>query len=160
MSARPLSKRERLEATKVFQATIPLDKIALTGSLGAGNRPFTTPNPWPWDWQSWDIHFGTEQHWQRLIGKYGVNYYWETLIHELTHVWQGHNSAFALGYIFNSLWHQAVESDAYKYAPGKTWNDYNVEQQAHLVEDWYAKGLQESDPRFPYIRDNIWRRKT
>ena len=159
MSARPLSKRERLEATKVFQNTIPHDKVALTGSLGIGDRPFTSPNPWPWDWEAWDINFGTDQYWQRKMAKYGVIYYWQTLIHELTHVWQGHNSIFPIGYVFNSIWHQIVDSDAYKYSPGQAWGDYNVEQQAHLVEDWYANGCRRDDPRFPYIRDYVWQRR-
>ena len=48
---------------------------------------------------------GTLSHWivikDTKIKNYGVKYYWETLIHELTHVWQGHNSAFPVGYIFS-----------------------------------------------------------
>lgn len=158
MSARRLSPGERQQAVRVFEHTIPYDKIALTGTSGIGDRPFTTPNPWPWDWEAWDINFGTQELWDRNIRNFGVKYYWETLIHELTHVWQGHNSAFAAGYIFNSLWHQAVDADAYAYTPGQPWGDYNVEQQAHLVEDWYAGGCLQSDVRFPYIRDHIRKR--
>ena len=159
MSARRLSAREVAEATKVFHNTVPYAKTALTGTSGLHDRPFTVPNPWPWDWEDWDINFGSDELWNRLIATYGVMYYWQTLIHELTHVWQGHNSTVAVGYIFNSLWHQAVDSDAYAYTLDLDWDDYNVEQQAHLVEDWYAKGCKEDDPRFKYIRDHIWTRQ-
>jgi len=155
MSARRLSDPERRQAFRVFGSTIPYDKVALTGTSGIDDRPFTTPNPWPWDWEAWDINFGSQEVWDAKIKKYGVKYYWETLIHELTHVWQGHNSDFAASYIFNSLWHQAVDKDAYAYTVGQAWGDYNVEQQAHLVEEWYALGCKESDGRFPYIRDYI-----
>jgi hypothetical protein len=44
--------------------------------------------------------------------------------------------------------------DAYEYSPGHPWASYNVEQQAHLVEDWYNStigNLSQSDIRFPYI---------
>lgn len=159
MSARKLSPEERRQAIRVFENTIPYDKVALTGTSGVADRPFTTPNPWPWDWEAWDINFGTKEIWDKKIAKFGVKYYWETLIHELAHVWQGHNSAFAAGYIFNSLWHQAVDKDAYAYTPGKPWGDYNVEQQAHLVEDWYSRGCLQTDVLFPYIRDHIRKRK-
>jgi hypothetical protein len=158
MSTRRLSGPERHQAARVFADTIPYDKIALTGTSGVNDRPYTTPNGFPWDWESWDIHWGTQAEWDRKISLYGVQYYWDTLIHELTHVWQGHNSAFAPGYIFNSLWHQAVDSDAYAYTAGQPWGDYNAEQQAHLVEDWYHRGCLTSDPLFPYIRDHIRRR--
>ena len=159
MAARALSKAERLEATKVFQTTVPLDKVALTGSLGIGDRPYTLPNPWPWDWESWDINWGTDSYWQQRMAKHGAIDYWQTLMHELTHVWQGHNGAFPVGYVFNSVWHQIVDSDAYAYTPGQSWGSYNVEQQASIVEDWYANGCRRDDARFPYIRDHVWRRR-
>jgi hypothetical protein len=155
MAARRLSERERLEAWKVFRDTIPYDRIAITSTLGFGERPFTLPNPWPWDWESWDVHFGTEEFWRRTVARFGDLYYWQTLIHELTHVWQGSNAGFPFGYVLNSLWHQAVDKDPYEYRTGGAWSDYNVEQQAHLVEDWYQLGCREDDPRFPYIRDII-----
>ena len=45
----------------------------------------------------------------------------------------------------NSLLHQGVgrgdhhgnRNYAYEYKYGKAWDDYNVEQQAMIVEDWY-----------------------
>jgi hypothetical protein len=77
-------------------------------------------------------------------------------IHELTHVWQSAHSAWAPSFIFNSLWPQAIKgSGAYKYTANGVWEDYNVEQQASIVEDWFVRGQTLSDPNYPYIRDNI-----
>jgi len=153
--ARALNTTERHEARRVFESTIPYDKIGLTNASGMNDRPYTTPNGNPFDWESWDIHWGPQSEWDAKIKKYGNQYFWDTLIHELTHVWQGHNGTTGVGYIFNSLYHQAVDKDAYNYTAGQAWDDYGAEQQAHIVEDWYHNGCLSSDPLFPYIRDNI-----
>src|SRR5262249_25938295 len=69
-----------------------------------------------------------------------------TLIHELTHVWQGDYDQNMLGewtVILKSGCSQLghlTDTDlayAYDYDPSKQWNEYNVEEQAHIVEDWY-----------------------
>jgi hypothetical protein len=85
-----------------------------------------------------------------------------TLIHEMTHVWQGTNSTVAGSYMPKSLVNQArYGKDAYDYRPLKDWKSYNPEQQAQLVEDWYyqakKRGGGESDERYPYIRDYVRR---
>jgi len=85
------------------------------------------------------------------------------LVHELTHVWQGRNGAFAMSYVINSAFHQcrgaagpaAGRGAAYVYAPGRPWRTYNAEQQANIVEDWYMGGMPESGDLWPYIRTNI-----
>ena len=73
----------------------------------------------------------------------------------MTHVWQGENSWFALSYVFNSVYNQCMRSNAYGYTAGDDWSDFNVEQQASVVEDWYASGASTSSPLFPYIRDHV-----
>jgi hypothetical protein len=81
---------------------------------------------------------------------------WATFIHEMTHVWQGQNHLIGPGYMLNSLFWQAISDDAYRYTVGVPWGKYNVEQQAHLVEDWYALDAKSTASlRYPYIRDNI-----
>lgn len=84
-----------------------------------------------------------------------------TLIHEMTHVWQGTNSTLAGSFMPKSLVNQArYGDDAYNYRPLTDWKSYNPEQQAQLVEDWYYKGRgnqSESDERYPYIRDFVRR---
>jgi hypothetical protein len=82
-----------------------------------------------------------------------------TLVHEMTHVWQGRNSKLALSYVFGSVISQAFAkvdgSNAYDYKPLRDWSSYNAEQQGQLVEDWYWAGQSASDARWPYIRDYV-----
>ena len=52
---------------------------------------------------------------------------------------------------------QAFSKDAYAYSLGMDWGDYNVEQQASIVEDWYKRGRSSKDKAFPYIRDYVWK---
>jgi len=82
-----------------------------------------------------------------------------TLIHEMTHVWQGTNSSLAGSYAVGSIVNQLrYGRDAYEYRPLRDWKSYNPEQQAKLVEDWYYRShASESDDRFPYIRDFVRR---
>jgi hypothetical protein len=84
----------------------------------------------------------------------------QLLIHELTHVWQGQH---AVPFMSNSALHQtlsAIENDgktgaAYEYSPGQPWGQYNAEQQASIVEDWFIGGMHRSGSLYPYIRDNV-----
>jgi hypothetical protein len=69
------------------------------------------------------------------------------LIHEMTHVWQYyHGYSVELRSLWANRW-----GAGYNYTVGEEWGDYNVEQQAHLVEDWFMGGQSVSDPRFDYI---------
>lgn len=149
MGSRWMKQKECNVAFQVFSFTIPYDKIQLSTDLGAGDRPYTIPL------------LNYPGHFQINIGK---TFTWHLLIHELTHVWQGHNSGLAWGYVLNSLLSQAVceisGTNAYKYTVGKDFNSYNVEQQASIVEDWYIKGCSKSNSRYRYIRDDIWHPET
>jgi hypothetical protein len=91
----------------------------------------------------------------------------DLLIHELTHVWQGEDSLFSSAYVFKSLWHQRG-GNAYDYGKDKPkpgefelqpWADYNPEQQAQLVEDWFHDGMKDNwegnEPRYQYIVENL-----
>jgi hypothetical protein len=77
------------------------------------------------------------------------------LVHETAHVWQGKNSTFALSYVFSSLVNQCFRDDAYAYTAGRTWSSYNAEQQASIVEDWFASGEPPSGPLYPYIANHV-----
>lgn len=82
-----------------------------------------------------------------------------TLIHELAHVWQGHNGVWPTVYMGQSIVDQLTagirdiidkgewrgwdehRSGAYTLNAsdfGKDWSHFNVEQQASLVESWYV----------------------
>ncbi|HUZ63990.1 MAG TPA: hypothetical protein VMU82_09820 [Acetobacteraceae bacterium] len=92
--------------------------------------------------------------------------YQSLLVHETTHVWQGRNSIFALTYVISSVVSQCAgirgtsglsgRSAAYAYAPGLAWGSYNAEQQACIVEDWFAAGEPTGGPLYSrYIVGHI-----
>ena len=97
-------------------------------------------------------------------GQAGVQRNWadvrfsHTLIHEMMHVWQGHNGFYPTKYMFDSAGNQikAVIDDiaevrewrgwdahrgrAYRLAWsdfGRDWSSFNIEQQASIVESWF-----------------------
>lgn len=148
---RLMTQREADQARKVFEETIPYGLVYLSNGLGFGQRAYTIPHPIRWGY--YVIHLGPDGFADAVSRP--VEF---TFIHELTHVWQGHNYRFPFAYVFNSIWHQTTEgSSAYSYTPGSAWSSYNVEQQAKIVEDWWRTGgrKQDSDPLWRYIRDNI-----
>lgn len=80
----------------------------------------------------------------------------DLLVHETTHVWQGKNSSLALSYVFDSCLNQYTSGQgAYNFVAGHSWSFYNVEQQASIVEKWFAAGSNQSDVLFRYIRDHV-----
>ena len=174
MANRLLTNGEISWARMVFQATLPYERIYISDAIGLGNRAFTIPAPsvgqvaastiatslfgplaTPFITATpaafYIINFGTSG-----FANAGSLANLPTFIHELTHVWQSYQQTFANAYIFNSLWHQAVSgNNAYSYNLGQSWNNYNVEQQASIVEHWFSSGMSSSNPRFTYIRNNI-----
>lgn len=60
---------------------------------------------------------------------------------------------------------------AYSYTVGKSWEQYNVEQQASIVAHWFTPenicfenepcggGMKTTDSRYRFIRDNILKNK-
>jgi hypothetical protein len=66
-------------------------------------------------------------------------------------VWQyAHNSFVKVSSIIGQYL-----GDGYSYSLGRAWEDYNVEQQASIVEDWYAGGMSTTAAEYSYIRDII-----
>jgi hypothetical protein len=167
---RPLRPSEKAIATRVFGRSIPLDRIVISSLDGIGSRPFTVPCIMLQSY-SWVIPGigplmaitamirGLTDKYILFLGEDGyndaINYRvakktngtyavgpGQKLVHELTHVWQGHNGGFAWGYVINSVLNQiAYGSHAYDYLAGGQWNSYDVEPQAHIVEDWYNATL-------------------
>ena|SRR5215471_1395448 len=151
MPRRSLRPAEQLVADDVFQGTVPYSRVRVTDSLGLHNRPYTLVMSGGDEGEDlWHLNVGP-----LFQGMQTTPDGQRTLVHELTHVWQSAHGISSAAYMFNSVWHQVVDDDAYNYTPGKSWTDYNVEQQAHIVEDWFARGKKVDDPNFRYIRDNI-----
>lgn len=148
---RPLTTTEVSLARSVFQDTINYNLVRVTDALGFGDRPWTTNTPPIYTLNVGSLYYASlssDAERRRL------------LIHELTHVWQGQH---LVPFIFDSAAHQTISAItnggnvavAYSYTLGRAWREYNVEQQASIVTDWYVRGRQTSDARYRYIRDNI-----
>ena len=175
---RGLRELEKSVAREVFQEVLPFSRIYLSDGLGKNGRPFTLPVTLVQEMSpTWSIAIGALGKWisdkvapaARYIifvgdaydqGLNSTDSNKRTLIHELTHVWQGENSDWTWGYVFNSLHHQLIRGEhAYDYDPDKLgeseWDDYNVEQQANIVEDWYSGGKKETDPRYKFVKSVI-----
>lgn len=164
MATRSLTDREQAEARRVFQASLMCSRVEISDGLGAGDRPWTSCGLW-----IYTIHLGPRGFADALVD----DNMRRTFIHELTHVWQGQNSTFGFGFMFGSVCAQGKSlvvttltspsgpstAAAYDYVAGKDWGDYNCEQQAGIVEDWYSRGLSSSDTLYPYIRECVWRGK-
>ncbi len=144
--SRSLSTAEQALATQVFGPTLPpWDRILIDDGLGLQDRPYTLDGP-PGLCM---IHIGSTAYpdctsrsvWSGF-GRIDVLF-----IHEMTHVWQ-----YGKGYNvkLSSIWAQSGGS-GYTFAPGKSWDDYNVEQQAKIVGDWYAAGMSPGAPEFQYV---------
>jgi hypothetical protein len=134
------------EADRVFKGSLDFTKVRIADDLGAGDRPYTGAMS-----SAFTLHVG-----DMYNGILWSPEYTATLMHELTHAWQGQHSMIRFGYMIKSGLSQFFEgllchgefSAAYRYQAGMDWGAYNVEQQAHIVEDWYKQGLDENDELF------------
>ena len=153
MSSRLLRPNEIKLADKVFQGTIPYGGVRIVDTLGFADREYTICHPGQGERDDiWDVYVGKKRFLNLEADLHGQI----VLIHELTHVWQSAHGIWPAIYIFNSMWHQLTEGDkAYEYKTGLNWSAYNVEQQAHIVQDWFVNGLDHGDPNYQYIKNNI-----
>ena len=157
---RLLTDAEKDLARQVFEETLPYGAIYLSNGLGLGRRAYTIPHPLHLG--SYVIHIGEETFPDAtnsaiiVLGQRAD----AVFIHELTHVWQGANRRHAFDYILDSVYNQArFGTHAYDLNQAdvgkKKWSDFNAEQQAMIVENWYVGGMSQSDDAFTYIKENI-----
>ena len=65
----------------------------------------------------------------------------QILIHELTHVWQIHNTGLSS---YMCAIRTQISDGPYEPGDGmKSWSEYNPEQQATMVDRWYGGGSKE-----------------
>jgi hypothetical protein len=151
-----LTDAEKDLARRVFEDTLPY----LSNGLGLERRAYTIPHPLHLG--SYVTHIGPDAFPDAtnssiiVLGQTAD----AVFIHELTHVWQGVNRRHAFDYILDSVYTQIrLGSDAYRLNQDdvgrKKWSEFNAEQQAMIVENWYAGGMSESEVAFTYIKDNI-----
>ena len=149
---------------EVFQGTLPpRDKIVLTDTIGGGDRAFTFPR---FDGKI-TLNMGKEgfddpRHYHTDPNKYDKNHrrvYGEVFIHELTHSWQIAHTPMTqalLADAFASKICEATGGDPYQYEiSGQSFGTFNLEQQAQIVSDWFARGKDENLPNYRYIVENV-----
>ncbi len=136
LGGRPLGPNERNEAESIFESSIDLDKVRIVRAVVA-NAPTTLGN------------------YIRVPMNGVVDY--QTLIHELTHIWQ--YQTMGTRYISDSMCHQI----AARFSSGSRDGAYVVteedlrarslvtlpaEKQAVIVEQYYAYPALRSDPNY------------
>lgn len=164
---RTLTPAEIAVAKSVFQNTLNYSMVRVTDTLGLGGKPWTTNSP-----PLYLLNVGGD--YPNLAADDDRR---RLLIHELTHVWQAQH---LVPITLNSAVHQTLSaiqnggdvSAAYAYTVGKSWGQYNIEQQASIVAHWFMPsnmcfvnggpcggGMKTTDARYRYIRDNIRQNK-
>ena len=176
---RAMNLREELYAYDVFKGTLPpKNQIGIGDGLGLGDRPWTDEG---FDrgarmpFMQYQVNLGdmASMDLTSTMTFSGFGRVCDTFIHELTHVWQYHVGDWVkTSSVAAQAWEEltdrieyskggprvVVVNDAYEYAPldpSKSWDDYNAEQQAHIVEDWNLHGRRQNDPLFPFVSEVI-----
>jgi len=173
-NVRKLSPYEIKIAKSVFEDTVNYNWILLSDGAGMDGREFTLPIPGvpPLLGTIATPQGGLPRAFIINVGDgyadMSLRKNRPTLIHELTHAWQGMRSALEWAVQVDSVVEQLKHGDhAYDYDPRhlKDWDQYHVEQQAKIVEDWYVEASVyhphdddidgEDDPRYYFIVVNI-----
>ncbi|MFF4396053.1 hypothetical protein [Streptomyces sp. NPDC001480] len=114
---------------KVFGGSLPpKDAILITDTIGAGDNCFTFPAPY----KKITVNIGPERYDNPRDSDPGI------FIHELTHAWQIQHMDAPAAWITRGFAAQLfnVSYDYENY--GRPFRDFNIEQQAQLVEEWYV----------------------
>lgn len=162
--SRALTPAEYAWARRVFARGLPpRERLVLTDTIGVDDRAFTFPRL---DGKI-TINMGAgsfEDPRRHKLGAQGLQY-GEMFVHELAHAWQMHRlgaSPVLLAAMAVSRTAELAGIDPYHYSAGQPFADYNLEQQAQIVSDWFVRhrrALRSAaavrDPRYRYIRDHV-----
>ncbi|MFE2559986.1 hypothetical protein ACFXGT_28970 [Streptomyces sp. NPDC059352] len=147
---------------KVFSGSLPpRDEIVLTDTIGGGDNAFVFPR---YDGKiTLNMGAAAFDDPRRYPGVPG-----EVFIHELVHAWQLHHTSMDLSLMadaFATKVCKATGGDPYEYgAVGPAFDDFNLEQQGKIVQDWFAgrapagtpgTPCDMNSPYFRYINENI-----
>jgi hypothetical protein len=141
---RRLTDAEFAFADEVYRGTLPRERIVLTNLLGVGGRPFTAPVPGNAILVNLGDGFADPIHYTgHGSGPVGVRAPGQLLIHELCHAWQIEHSTFLPETLCKGITNQIGTLDGdmsvYWYGDaGRAWRDFNLEQQASIVDEWFA----------------------
>jgi hypothetical protein len=175
---RRMNIREEQYAWDLFRGTLPPgNQIGIGDGLGLGDRPWTDTGSDPnsgMPFMAFQVNLGDMASMNLTSTTYIVGFgrVCDTLIHELTHVWQYYHGDFVkTSSVAAQAWEflttdlviskqgvrREVTHDAYEYRPldsSKSWDDYNAEQQAHIVEDWNYR-RDKNNELYPFISEVI-----
>ena len=172
---RPMSAAERDFAEQVYKKTLPFDRILLTNMIGLG-RPYRRCFTIPTFGQKILVNLG--EGFEDPMGYAGFGdpanpdrqKPGQLFIHELCHAWQIQTKTFEVGYLCEGIVAQSTTTggnmSVYRYgAADRPYGKFNLEQRAHIVDDWFGgtgnqkdhgeKKEDDTNPYFKYIRDNI-----
>jgi hypothetical protein len=161
---RALYPSERDFADRVFGGTIDYNRVVVTNMTHDGGRKFTIPSIG----NSILLNMGDDAFDAPTVYQDAANSRYpqpgSVFIHELTHAWQiCHNSIVDLvcGLSENYNYFQGSRT-ADRSWQSRSWNGFNNEQQAGIVDDWYGDHRADlssfdalNDPAFRFIRDHI-----
>jgi hypothetical protein len=151
---RGLRPGEKALLNPVFRGSLPAEStIAVTDGLGFGDDPWTDWNHDP-QYPSFYYKMHVGDYADRTLSNTDYTPYGrlcDLFIHELAHVWQYHHGRQVK---LSSLYAHTIGS--YKFKAGDPWIDYNVEQQASIVEGWHKADMKKDHELFPYICGVIW----
>lgn len=162
VESRPLNDAEITLARQVFGDSLPYGDVILTNMAGMSGRAFCAPGV---DGKTY-INLGSN--YADPIGSMTSSYTvrGQLLIHELTHAWQIADRNFVPGFMCSALVTQAnlFGDSVYAYDGfGSAWGDLNIEQQASIVDDWFAatgksngyRPMDQGSPYYRYIWDDV-----
>lgn len=133
----------------VFSGTLPpSNRILITDTIGAGNRAFTFPSL-----IGVTVNLGSDYENPMVSAP-------QIFMHELTYAWQIHNYPGEVEWVAKGFSAQLFNAPYTYGAAGQPFHEFNIEQQAQIVQDWFSKCLAAGrqltdDAYFMYIRDNI-----
>jgi hypothetical protein len=154
---RLLNTKEQLLTTKVLANTLPpWNQIGIGNGLGLGGEPWTGPGNANYP-QTPNVRYminlgaAASTDLASTSGTYRIpgadcGTICELFIHEMTHVWQYIHGFSVLA---SSAWAHTLGS--YDYIAGGSWDSYNAEQPASIVEKWQHGGNAKDDELCPYI---------
>jgi hypothetical protein len=166
---RPMNDQEIALANKVFEGTLPIERIIITDLYrpgqnvnGAVDREFVVPGIDGSILVNMGKNFDhtLEPDIQRRDGYKKPG---EVLIHELTHAWQIHHSTFLPGLLCKALIDANYTYDKTKVREHAPWSStFGLEEQASIVDQWFGENTPElnsvkalNDDRFFYISQHV-----
>ena len=146
---------EHAFAAMVFGITLPpVNRIILTNLSGIKTAAFVCPNAnGQFLVNIGNAYDNPTTHVEPAYPSPG-----KLFIHELTHVLQIHRHKFVPGLVCEGIYNKLSDAPYEPDEAGKPWCEYNLEQQATIVDEWFApsfrgpKGYGAQLPAHPFYR--------